>query len=96
MTQLLEGTWEEIAAHADEFKGRRLQVKVFDALPVSTNGAAKEETVMEVLDRIGTVDGMPTDLSERAEEYFAEIMDEKYKKDMEKYERYSKERKAAL
>lgn len=28
--QTLEGTWEEIAKHADEFKGRHLRVTVFD------------------------------------------------------------------
>lgn len=86
MTQIVEGTWEEIAARGTEFKGCRVQLKVLEAAAISTNGAAREETLMEVLDRIGTVEGMPSDLSERADEYFAEIMDEKHQKDLEKYE----------
>ena len=48
MIQILEGTWEEIAAHADELRGRRVQLTVFDAPSDSatngaTNGAAPGE-----------------------------------------------------
>ncbi len=34
-----EGTWEEIAAHAEEFKGRRVQLMVFNGAH-SKNGTA--------------------------------------------------------
>lgn len=80
MTQLLEGTWEEIAKHADEFKGCHLQVTVLDVPPSSINGAAHEETLMEVLDRIGTVDGSPTDISEHAENLWGAFGEKKHRK----------------
>ena len=31
--QVLEGTWEEIASHADEFVGKRLRVTVVEEAP---------------------------------------------------------------
>ena len=34
-----EGTWEEIASHAEEFKGRRVQLMVFNAAD-GANGTA--------------------------------------------------------
>jgi hypothetical protein len=103
MTQTLEGTWEEIAARADEFKGHRVQLIVLDVPSGLTNGNGEsqslaealtgkigtvkgppKESLLEIVERIGAIEGMPTDLSARAEEYFAEIMDEKYQKDLEK------------
>lgn len=41
--ELLEGTWEEIAAHSEEFKGRRLQVLILPEKKAAQakNGAAK-------------------------------------------------------
>ena len=37
MIQILEGTWEEVSAHASELRGRRVQLTVLDA---PSNGAA--------------------------------------------------------
>jgi hypothetical protein len=56
--QVLEGTWEEIALHAQELSGRRLRVIV---LPEESNGAApgnalseeEEERLLDELARIG-------------------------------------------
>ncbi len=31
--QILEGTWEEIAAHAEEFAGKRLRLTVIETAP---------------------------------------------------------------
>jgi len=43
---VFEGTWEELAAHADQFKGKRLRVMV---LPPEgkgeTDGSRRRETV---------------------------------------------------
>jgi len=43
--ELLEGTWEEIAAHSEEFKGRRLQVLILPEKKAAQakNGAAKND-----------------------------------------------------
>jgi hypothetical protein len=45
----LEGTWEEIAAHAPEFAGRRLRVIV---LPEEENGASAEEGSPSIEEKI--------------------------------------------
>lgn len=84
MTQILEGTWEEIAARADEFKGCRVQLKVLSAPPSSANGAAGEarpQNLAEALaGRIGKFDFEPTDLAARSEEYFGQIVEEKHRR----------------
>lgn len=76
MAQIIEGTWEEIAARADELRGKQLRVTVLEAPRKSKYDGM---TVAEMFEgRTGVIDGLPSDLSERAEEYFAQIMDEKY------------------
>lgn len=84
MAQLVEGTWEMIVARGDEFKGRHVQLKVFDTPPRPTNGAIKKnqpQNLAEALEgKIGTIDGPPTDISERAEELWGEYVEEKYRK----------------
>ena len=72
-----EGTWEEIAAHAEEFKGRRVQLMVFTA-----NGTANAMPFVEkpqTLDKwlegyIGVIDGPETDISSRAKEHWGEYV----------------------
>jgi len=84
MTRVLEGTWEEIAAHSAEFNGHRLRVIDLGLIAEVANAEATESdeegpTLAELFaGRTGTIKGLPTDLSERTEEYFAQIMDEKY------------------
>lgn len=73
MTQLLEGTWEEISQHADELKGRYLKIAVLDAQPSVTQATVHEETLMEALDRIGSIDGPPTDISGNAEDLWGAV-----------------------
>lgn len=90
--ELLEGTWEEIAAHSEEFKGRRLQVLILPEKKAAQakNGAAKNgaaqngekqpQSLAEALaGRIGTVSFGPEDGSERVEEIWGEYVEEKYR-----------------
>lgn len=80
MTRTLEGTWEEIVAHAAEFNGKRVKITVFEPFPVRPEHAGK--TLAELFEgRVGVVDNLPPDLAERSEEYFAQIMAEKFPQD---------------
>lgn len=40
---ILEGTWEEIAAHAEELQGQRLRLTVLADESVTANGTASDE-----------------------------------------------------
>ena len=84
MTRILEGTWAEIAAHQDEWHGRRLRVEVQatsapnDAPQNSNTDEAREPTLLELLgDVVGSVEGMPEDLGANHKRYYAQAMDEK-------------------
>lgn len=87
MTKMLEGSWEEIAARASEWQGRQVRLEVLDA-PSQNGSVAPEEDGLTPYERvkhiIGSVEGGPDDLGERSEEYFAQLMDEKYARDQEK------------
>ncbi len=86
MTRVLEGTWAEIAAHAGEWENKRLRV-VVDVLDEQPADDADAPTLLErIKDLVGSVEGGPDDLAENHKKYFAEIMDEKYARDMAKSE----------
>ena len=79
MSQIIEGTWEEIAARADELRGKQLRVEVVDAAIAREAEAQKQQRLHAAIERlIGTIPDLPPDLSERTEEYYAQIMDEKH------------------
>ena len=79
MSQIIEGTWEEIAARAEELRGKKLRVTVLEITNQPETEAEKQARLQQALKPLlGTIDNLPPDLSERAEEYFAQIMDEKY------------------
>lgn len=82
MTRILEGTWAEIAAHADEWNGRHLRVEIEekpDKNGASPNDSHAEPTLYEVMkDLVGTVSFEPNDLGARSEAYFVQAMDEKH------------------
>lgn len=67
-----EGTWEEIAAHAPDFAGRRLRLTVLD-----TEAAAAEELpplerrLQELASRVPPEEWarLPTDLTDRLDDY---------------------------
>lgn len=89
MTRILEGTWAEIAAHEDEWNGRRLRVEI-EETPVENgtspngNGEApigdgEKPTLLELMkDLVGTVSFEPDDLGANHKKYYAQAMDEKY------------------
>ena len=79
MEQVIEGTWEEVAARADELRGKRVRVTVLATEASPETEAEKQARLQRAMERLtGTIDGMPPDLAARSEQYFAQIMDEKY------------------
>ena len=84
---ILEGTWEEIAAHAPEWNGKRLRVSV-EVLEtregVETNGKARDEKPISLAEDlagyIGVIDGPETDISSRAKELWGEYVEEKHRR----------------
>jgi len=81
MTTILEGLWEEIEGRADELRGKRVQVRVLEKAPrVETEEEKQARLRAALMSCVGVITDGPPDLSERAEEYFAQIMDEKYRR----------------
>ena len=69
MTQVLEGTWDEIAAHKEEWDGKRLRVAV-EVLDAAFNGNATDDdfSLAERLrGRVGRVVFEPDDVASRAD-----------------------------
>jgi hypothetical protein len=61
------GTWDEIASHKDELPdGALLEMHVFAPESISQSGQSVYERFKDV---IGTVEGLPADMSERPEKY---------------------------
>ena len=82
MAQIIEGTWEEIAARADELRGKKLRVMVLATeAQVETDEEKQARLQRAISPLLGTIDGLPTDLAARSEAYFAQIMDDKYPRD---------------
>lgn len=78
MSQTIEGTWEEIAARAEELRGKRLRVTVLEA---PTKSRYEGMSVAEMFEgRTGVVEFEPDDVAEKAEEYFGQIIEEKHRK----------------
>jgi hypothetical protein len=83
--EILEGTWEELATHAEKFKGRRLRVIVLPLEAAATKASADQatlhETAIRLLSEADTIEREPgkpsNDLHEKA---FGEIVAEKYRK----------------
>jgi hypothetical protein len=77
-TKTFRGTWDEILTHQDEIpSGSVIELRVFEP-NVDETADSREVgdfgglTVYEVFkDVIGTVNGLPVDLAEHAEEYLA-------------------------
>ena len=81
MTQVIEGTWDEIAAHAPQWNGKRLRVavEVLETLQAAKpENASKTASVADLIgDIVGSVSFLPDDLSERHSEALSEILEEK-------------------
>lgn len=50
--EVLEGTWEELAAHAEKLKGRRLRVIVLPPEATATEVSADQTTLHETAIRL--------------------------------------------
>jgi len=71
----LEGTWEEILQHSAELEGKRVILTILPSL--SSNDSVKPTLDQVLKGRVGRVNFMPSDLSERVEEIFTEILGNK-------------------
>ncbi len=84
MTKVLEGTWDELATHAAELEGRRLRLIVLDEASVSANGTnnstQQEETLLEAVLRVGTIDGPPSDVAKDGKRLWGEYVMEKHRR----------------
>src|SRR5262245_62090800 len=83
--EVLEGTWEELAAHAEKLKGRRLRVIILPpevtATEVSADQTTLRETAIRLFSEADTLDRKPGKLSsDPHEKAFGEIVAEKYRK----------------
>jgi hypothetical protein len=78
--QVLEGTWDELAEHADELrhhKNLRLIIEPDDEPKDESNGV--QQTLAErFAGRVGQCSFEPSDLSERTGEVYAELLAKKY------------------
>ena len=69
----LEGTWEEILQHSAKLAGQRVRLTI---LPDQSSNSSTPETLDQKLKgRVGRVYFQPSDLSERVEEVFTNILD---------------------
>lgn len=74
--EVLEGTWEELAAHAEAFKGRRLRLIVLPADEATLREVA--ERLLAEADHLEREPGKPG--GDAYKTAFSEIITEKYRK----------------
>lgn len=79
--QIFEGTWEEMAIHAEELSGRRVRITVLNDQETPT----LDQTLSELLEAAETLELeeqqlMPLDLSKNIGKAFTDLVVEKYKK----------------
>jgi hypothetical protein len=83
--EVFEGTWEELSARAEEFKGCKLRLIVLakeaEASGVNTNEAALRETAARLFADADNVEREPgKSSSDPQKAAFGEILTEKYRK----------------
>lgn len=71
----LEGTWEEILQHSAELKGKRVILTILPSLP--SDNSVKPTLDQALKGKVGRVNFQPSDLSERVEEAFTELLENK-------------------
>lgn len=83
--EVFEGTWEELAAHAETFKGRKLRLIVLPGEAETTESVADERRLREAAaqlfaeaDRLGREPGTPS--SDPYTVAFGKIIAEKHRK----------------
>jgi hypothetical protein len=83
--EVFEGTWEELAAHAEAFKGRKLRLIVLPVAAETTARGTDELRLREAAARLfAAVDGIErvpgTPSSDPYKAAFGEIIAEKHRK----------------
>ena len=83
--QLIQGSWEELSARAEEFKDRNDLMLIIPADVEAKNGTVREGmSLAEALKgRTGLVSFEPTDLSEDTGRKFAALLVEKHQKEQQ-------------
>lgn len=83
--EVFEGTWEELAAHAETFKGRKLRLIVLPVVAETTENVTDETRLCETAarlfaeaDRLEREPGPAS--SDPSKAAFGEIIAEKYRK----------------
>jgi hypothetical protein len=81
--EILEGTWEELSAHAEQLKGRRLRLIVLPqeaGEAVNDEMTLREETMrlLAEADSLSREPGKPS--SDPYKKAFGEMIDDKYRK----------------
>ncbi|MEC4813229.1 MAG: hypothetical protein SAK29_08175 [Scytonema sp. PMC 1069.18] len=71
----LEGTWEEILQHSADLVGKRVILTILPSL--SSNDSVKPTLAQALKGKVGRVNFQPSDLSERVEEAFTELLENK-------------------
>ncbi|RPH86382.1 MAG: hypothetical protein EHM73_13995 [Chroococcales cyanobacterium metabat2.561] len=71
----LEGTWEEILQHSAKLAGQRVRLTILSNQ--SSNSSTPETLDQKLKGRVGRVYFQPSDLSERVEQVFTNILDDK-------------------
>ena len=71
----LEGTWEEILQYSAELEGKRVILTILPSL--SSHDSVKPTLDQTLKGRVGRVNFQPSDLSERVEEVFTELLENK-------------------
>lgn len=73
---IVEGTWDEVLAHADEFRGKRVQVTVLPEPQVDGETGSLYDFLG---DFIGSLEGSGTNYSDDTGKKFADDMAEKHR-----------------
>lgn len=75
-----EGSWEDIQAHTNELTGHRVRVTVLDSLDTNPQNQQGMSLAEKLRGKVGTVEGASPDLSEKTDEVFSALTQEKYPK----------------
>jgi len=81
--QTLEGTWEEVSQHATELAGCRVRLIVLE--DAGTTPLSEQTMDKLFVDYIGLANSQPPlNLARRSKEAFGDIVNEKYRKRIER------------
>ena len=84
MAQVIQGSWEDIVAHAEELKGRSDLLLIVPAEGTGLNGKEAPINLLDVMkDYIGSADYGDANLSVNTGEKFSKLLAEKYRKGQE-------------